>query len=213
MNFIILGDKYQKGMKSKGCAGLIKIDKNTVLFQHQYDVIKKYYPQATIIYVGGFESKKIENFISKNYSDVVFINNSQHEKLNEGYSLSLVKKLLRDDVFIVTGYSLLQKKMFQDFDTKLGSQIVIVSDSTKNIGCIIDQNKINNISFDLPNYIEDIYYLSKKDCIILQKILCGHKHRNYFIFELINKIIDSGVDIKPFFYKQKIKNKYYEYSK
>lgn len=214
MNFIIIGDKYQKGMKSKGCAGLIKINKNSTLFEHQYDVIRTYFPNAKIIYIGGFESKKIESYISKNYSDVIYVNNIEYEKLNDAHSISLVKSLLVNDTFIIFGYTFLDRKIFENFDIKLGSQIVVTPNSEKQIGSIINQNKIDNISFDLPNYIEDIYYLSMKDSQILQNIVSNTKYKNYFLFELINKLIDGGTMIKPFFYKRSNKkNKYYEYTK
>lgn len=213
MNFIILGDKYQKGMKSKGCAGLIRIDKHHNLFQYQYSVVKKYFPSASIVYIGGFESKKIETFIKKNYSDVTYVNNEEYENLNDGYSIYLIKEILNKDTFIVFGYNLLDKKLFEKFNIKLGTQVVVTPNSQKQIGCIINNNKIDNISFDLPNYIDDIYYLSTKDSIVLQNMVSSIQYKNYFLFELINKLIDAGTEIRPFFYKTtKSKNKYYEYT-
>ena len=39
MNIIILGDKYEKGMKSKGCQALIPYSSRVLMVEHQ---IKKY---------------------------------------------------------------------------------------------------------------------------------------------------------------------------
>jgi CTP:phosphocholine cytidylyltransferase-like protein len=212
MNFIILGDKYQKGMKSRGCPGLIKIDSKTLLFDYQYKIIRKYFPQSQIIYVGGFESKKIENFIGKNYKDVTYIYNSKYDSLNDGYTISLVQNLLLINTFILCGYTIFDKKLFNTFDTNQGSQLFIYPKEKNPIGCIITDNKVNNISFDLPNSISNIYYLSKQDCQILQKFVCDIKYKNYFLFELMNKLIDNGVIFKPFFYNR-INHKNYEYIK
>jgi CTP:phosphocholine cytidylyltransferase-like protein len=212
MNVIILGDKYQKGMKSKGCPGLIKIDSKTLLFDYQYKIIKKYFPQSQIIYIGGFESKKIENFINHNYSDVVYIYNSEYDKFNDGYAVFLAQHLLSNNALIFCGYNILDKKLFQNFDVAQGSQLFICPKEKKTIGCIITDNKINNISFDLPNSISNIYYLSKKDCQILQKFVSNVKYKNYFLFELMNILIDNGVILKPFFYN-KTSHKNYEYTK
>ena len=39
MNIIVLGDKFQKRMKSKGCVGLIKINNKSII-QLQHKTIK-----------------------------------------------------------------------------------------------------------------------------------------------------------------------------
>lgn len=212
MNFIIIADKYNKGMKSKGCAGLLRVDKNLNLMQQQHDTIKKNFPKSRIVYVGGFESKKIENFLIQNYKDVIYVNNVDYENLNDGHSLSLVKNLLDQNTFIICGYTILEKNIFQSFSKELGNQIVVVPNHEKQIGCIINEGRIDNISFNLPNYIEDIYYITQKDIRILQDILKETKHKNYFVFELINRLIDLGVVFRPLFYHKKIKSKYYEYT-
>jgi len=211
MNFLILGDKYHKGMKSKGCAGLIKLKKNYTIFQHQYDTIKRYYPNAEVVYVGGFESKKIETFIKKNYKDVSYINNTDYESTSDGHSIYLTKNYLTTDTLIVFGYTIFDQKLFNRFDTSLGTQIVITPNNKKHIGCIINRNQIDNISFDLPNYIDDIYYLSTADAKILQNIISDSQYRNYFLFELINKLIDAGCIVKPIFCKTPNQKEYYAY--
>lgn len=213
MNFIIIGDKYQKGMKSKGCSGLIKINKTYNIFQNQYDNIKKIFPKANIVYVGGFESKKIENFLSKYYDDVLFVNNREYESFNDGHSMFLAKEFLQSETFIMLGYTLLEIRTFKKFNINLGSQLFITENSDSPIGCIITNNTINNITFDLPNYVEDIYYLSKPDSRSLHKLLQNNRYKNYFMFELINQLIDTGVVIKPHFYKKTKKSKYYAHTK
>lgn len=211
MNFIILGDKFQKGMKSKGCAGLIKIAGEQNIFDQQYKIITKYFPSAHIIYIGGFESKKIENFIHKNYSNVVFINNLRFEDTNDCYSLSLISDFLIDDCFITFGYSTLNKKLFEKFDMSLGSQIFLTNNITS-IGCIIQNNRVENISFDLPNHMDDLYYISSKDIHYLKNIAMNKQYHNYFIFELLNNLIDSKqISVTPLYYTSK--HKTYEYSK
>lgn len=212
MNFIILGDKFQKGMKSKGCAGLIKIDGDQSIFEQQYKIIKKYFPQAHIVYVGGFESKKIENFINKNYVNVTFVNNLRFEESNDCYTLNLVRNFLVDDCFITFGYSVLNKKLFEKFNPSLGSQIFLANNNSTTIGCIIQNNKIENISFDLPNHIDDLYYISSKDIKGLQKIVSNQQYHNYFVFELLNYLIDAKqISITPLHYISKSKT--HEYSK
>jgi choline kinase len=211
MKFIILADKYQKGMKSRGCSGLIKINKKKFLFDDQYQIIKTRFPNAQIIYVGGFESKKIQTFIDKNYNDVIYVENKRYDTLSDGYTISLIQQLLIEEIFIVCGYTVLDKKMFQSFSSSKGSQLFISNKET-HIGCTITDNQITHISLDLPNYLSNIYYISSEDCKRLQKIVSNVKYKNYFLFELINQLIDMSVTFRPFYYTITNKKKY-EYTK
>jgi hypothetical protein len=43
MNIIILGDKFQKRMKSKGCTALLDYNKKP-LFYYQYNIIRSIFP-------------------------------------------------------------------------------------------------------------------------------------------------------------------------
>lgn len=202
MNFIILGDKPQKGMKSKGCVALFKITKNLNIFDYQYIEIKKQFPKAKIIYVNGFESKKFLSFLKKsNYKDVITINNNEFNNKNQGYSLNLAKLFLNKDCFILLGNNILSKNTFLNFDKNYGSQI-FVSKNKNEIGCIINNDKIENLSFDLDNYMQNIYYLDYVATDTLKNLLENSKNHNNFIFELINKLIDSGLTFKPYYTKK-----------
>ena len=212
MNCIIIGDRYQKGMKSKGCAGLIKFDKYHNIFQHQYTTIKKYFPKINIFYIGGFESKKLENFLQKHYADVRFIHNINFETSNDAYSLYLAKDILNNDTLILFGYTVFTKTTLDKFNKNIGSQIFMTNNQNDSIGCVINNNRIENISFDLPDTINDIYYIASKDIEYFKNKL-DNKYHNYFLFELLNDLIDNhNITITPFYsYIQKAK--YYEHTK
>lgn len=200
MNFIILADKYQKGMKSKGCVGLIKINNKQNIFQNQYKTIKEFYPQAKIIYVYGFEAKKFTNFLSKNeYSDVDYVYNDKYEINNQTFSLSLVSNFLHSNCFILFGDNILTKKTFYKFNPKYGSQIFISNNSNEDLGCIINDNIVENISFDIDNKITNMYYIDKHAVLKLNYFVSDISNSKSFLFEIINKMIDINVSFKPFF--------------
>lgn len=201
MNFIIIGDKFQKRMKSKGCVGLIKINHNSII-QHQFKIIKTAFPQAQIIYIYGFEGKKLLSFIYKNEplkNNIVTIQNKRYEEYNSAYSLYVAKEFLNDDCFIAFGDNVLHPKMFNGFDTKDGSQLIINNKSKNRLGCVLYNNKIENIAYDLENYLSEVYFLSKQDSSVLKKMIENENIHNYFVFELINRLIDYDINIKPFF--------------
>ena len=115
------------------------------------------------------------------------------------YSLSLTKDFLNDDCLILFGDLILSKKIFDKFINKNDSQIFISKQNKNRLGCIINDNKIENISYDLDNYLTDIYYLTKFHANMIQNLLTNKINYNCFIFEIINKLIDMNQNIKPLF--------------
>ena len=81
MNCIILADKFDRGMKSRGCSSLIPVSNNKLLIQDQYSKLKKVFPESKIIYIYGHESKKIENFYKSNSLDIVLTKNEDRKSV------------------------------------------------------------------------------------------------------------------------------------
>ena len=201
MNFIILGDKFAKRMKSKGCSGLWPITTNKNIIQNQQSVIKSCFPKAHIIYVYGFEPKRIRNFIESHapFQEIHFIENSRYDKQNSAYSLSLAQRFLQQDTFILFGDKILKKNIFNNFHKAQGSQIFLSKKTHNTLGCIINNNKIENISYDLENHLYELYYLNRTHSHSLAKILQDTRYHNYFIFELINMLIETTQTFQPLF--------------
>lgn len=206
MNVIILGDKFQKRMKSKGCVGLIRVNKLNIL-QHQIKYLRQAFNDCNIVYVYGFDSKKFVSYLNKNDSlqnNFTPIHNPLYNKYNNGYSLSLAKNYLVDECLILFGDNMIGNKVFDKFSSDGGSQIFVAPNIKNRLGCILVDNKIENISFDLDNYLYEMYYLSKNDSLMLKQLIDNSKYYNYFVFELINKLINNNCYIKPFILNKKI---------
>jgi choline kinase len=206
MNIIIVADKYQKRMKSKGCVGLIKyLNKN--ILSHQYQILQNIFPKSNIVYIYGFDNKRLINYIDKKkqkqeYKYLQLIYNSQYDTYNNAYSLYLAKNFLNDDCIIFFGDNIIKSSTFKDFKITQESQVFIDNNSKNKIGCIINNNRIYNISYDLDNILSEIYFISKPQ-ITLFKSLVSNNH-NYFIFEIINKMIDLNQNFSPFINKHRI---------
>lgn len=206
MNIIIVGDKYQKGMKSKGCVGLIKHNNNETLFDNQYRILRDKFPKSKITYIYGFDHKRFINYFKKRlYNNINLLHNKYYDQKNTGFSLNLANTVLDSDTLIVLGNITLRKNIFNKFCPNDKSQIFIDTyNKISNIGCIVTNNIISNISPELNNNLCEIYYLSKTDSILLQNLVKQNKYNNYFLFELINKIIESGSQIVPYITQSKI---------
>lgn len=202
MNIIILGDKFQKRMKSKGCVGLLKTYNHQNILQNQLGILNAVFKSPTIAYVYGFDSKKFLSFISKHndlLKNVNLIYNPEYDQYNYAHSLYLAKDYLDSDCLVLFGDSSLNSKVFNRFDVTDGTQIFINKYIKNKLGCIINNQIIENISYDLDNYLYDIYYLSKNHASYIKTVLETNIVHNYFIFELINKlIVSNNCLIKPF---------------
>lgn len=209
MNFIILGDKFQKRMKSKGSIGLIKIHGKSIL-EHQYKNIKTVYPKANIIYIYGFDKKKFLNFLDKQElikKDIISIYNPNYETLNNVYSLSLANNYLNDNTFVLFGDNILSSQYLKRFNPLTNKNALFINTKLQNkLGCVINENCIENISYDLDNYLAEVYYICKQDINIIKNLINEPKYHNHFIFEIFNKLIDSNKVINPFFLDIKVKN-------
>lgn len=199
MNIIILGDKHQKRMKSKGCVGLMKHNNKNIL-NHQYKIIRTVFPNSKIIYIYGFDSKRFSSYIAKNitnYHNTVFVNNHQYDTHNNVYSLDLIKNHLNEHCLIFFGDHIIQTSLFKQFHLTSESQVFINNKIKTRLGCVINNNRIDNISYDLENYLSEIYFISKNQIEHFKHLISNPKNHNHFIFEILNKMIDSNQNIKP----------------
>lgn len=193
MNVIIIADKFQKRMKSKGCVGLIKDKKNKTFVEKQYAILNDTFNTKQIAYIYGFDNKRFESFFSKNVdvlSKLHPVYNSDYDKYNTGFSLSLVSSFLEDECIIFFGDTNITKKTFKNFH-KEQSQLFLSSASNSGLGCVIQDGLVRHISYQLDNSLSEIYYLNKEAALGLNQILGTNKFNQYFLFELINKLIDN----------------------
>jgi choline kinase len=208
MNIIILGDKFQKRMKSKGCVALFKIHSHTIL-DNQISSIRSSFTNNKIVYVYGFESKKFLSYFNKHIqpkdSNVVLIHNPDYIKYNYAYSLFLAKEYLDDDCIILFGEQILKNNTLSLFQKLEDSQVLVSPKNKNKLGCVIHNNNIANISYGLQNYVHNIYYLSKQHAGFIKQLLTHtDQYYNCFIFELINKLIDNEQIIKPLVFNSKL---------
>jgi len=200
MNILILGDKYEKGMKSKGCQALIKY-KGSRIIDYQIEYFQKNTKHNNIVYVSGFDSKALSSYLcKKKYDNLYVLYNPNYATTNYGDSLSIAKKYLNDNCIITFGNTIFSHINIKAIDhTKSCVFTAKQNDNKKNsLGCISDRGIITNIDFDLDNQIHnDIFHISKLDAQKIQTMMDNIEVKNNFIFELINKLIDNGSIFVP----------------
>lgn len=198
MNCIIIGDKYQRGMKSKGCMALMKSSKKGTVLDNQYELLNNIFNNIDITYVYGFDAKKLLDAVQEKNYHIDMIYNESHDKYNEAFSIGLVNEKLNNNTLIVLGHQILTSRILKKLkDFNRSGVFVYSSDAKSKIGCVMLNHKITTLNFGLDNQIHDIYYLNKESSIALKKLIQTQKYNNYFLFELLNKLIDQGLEIRP----------------
>lgn len=214
MNCIILADKYEKGSKSKGWSGSKMINKKHTLIKNQVSTIQKVFPKCRIYYVYGFDSKKVEeHLISQQYENFKAFYNEEYNTSGEIYAIAKTHECIDSDCLIIKGNIILKPSMFTNFHKK--NHIYISTEHSKELGCTTNEKQeVNYLFYDLDYSLLDMYYIDSVSIELFKKIIFRKEYKNYFLFEIINKMIDSGVtfkaketkNVKLFNYKMKEAN-------
>ena len=193
MNFIILADKFEKGTKTKGWIGSSPVNKRQTLIENQVSAIRKVFPKCKICYVYGFDHKKVEDYLyNKEFKNFVPIYNKHFEKRGECHSIASAADYLDSGSMITTGDMLLKPSNFNNFIDK--NHLYLSPNNVDDLGCNINSSgKIEHIFYGLPNYIVNMYYIDRKNIEMFQQMICRNEYRNYFIFEIINYMIDKNI--------------------
>lgn len=202
-----------RGMITKGAIQLTKVMSDAVI-DHQIKTILDFDKLADICFVLGFESDRIQNYISsKGYNVRTVINHnfgvtSQVDSLRLGINSCLV-----NDTFIIHGDMLFNKEALE---TCSGSHSGVLKasnpDKTK-IGIASQNGELLTLSYGLPETWSQILYLTKKDFAATKSIINSFR-KNKLTYEFIN-MINKNTPLKTFSSKRvqtKEINKKYENS-
>lgn len=187
-------------IKSVGPRALFQINSKTTVLQRQIHVLNKVFKNPEIVIVAGFRFKKIRRFASI-WSNVSVIENKLYEETNELYSLHLaIKDLPVDDLLIIQNNLIFKEAVFSRFK-KDKSQLFLSKDKKFEIGCTLDKNIVQNLSWSLPNYWINITYLRIKEVELLDNIVADYREKKWFLLEGLNYIIQNGGEISSRFIK------------
>jgi choline kinase len=182
-------------MTTYGAKPLIKIKDNTTILQRQLDIIGKTFKNFEVILVAGFQADKVFNncphYVTK-------IRNEDFNETNVAHSIGMaLDHVTTDRVVIVYGDLVFNKPALNcPFDNE--SALVLIESMKKDeVGCVIQNNKIVQMFYDLPNKWGQIAYLTGNELESFKKLTLNKyeeesSSRRLFGFEMFNKIIDEG---------------------
>lgn len=200
-SIIILNTLSDKKIKSLGDKCLIKLDQHRCLIDYQIQLFNKIFNKPEIIIIGGLDNKRLKKYIDTNFSNIniKYIQHNIDTSTNIGTSIKYaINSITNHNCLIINSSLLLHKSISQIIFKNLISSFILVQENIKgNIGYISsNSNKIMNCYYDLPNSVIDCLYIASKDFDIFSKI-CQSDIDRYYLFEVINKCIESNISFKP----------------
>lgn len=193
LSVILLSAGSHRNFKRSICT--IELSDGETIIQKQIKTIKKVYPNSDITVVIGHDCKYTLKYFAQYVNNIRIIINEQF--LNSNNSKSLYLALLsghKSNVLVINGDILFDEEYIKNC---IGSKPSLTIDDTKQItkdevGVIINNNIIENISHGLNDIWSQIFFMREKEIFECKEILSIETNWNKYIHEIINDIIDSG---------------------
>tara|TARA_R110000803_G_scaffold41244_1_gene88722 strand:- start:4527 stop:5243 length:717 start_codon:yes stop_codon:yes gene_type:complete len=176
-------------MKSYGPKCLLRVDGMSILHR-QIAMVRAAFQDPEIIVVGGFEALKIRKQLP---DSVTFVENPHFEHTNVVYSISLgMTKASTRNILVVYG-DLVFNSQALDFSLHKTSMLVLSDTMHKDeVGCIVHDNKIENMMYDLYPKWSQIMYLTGPELDLFKTLVTEQPCSRMLGFEIINRIIMDG---------------------
>lgn len=143
---------------------LYRLDKNTSVIKRMINLIRKNDDKAEIVVVTGF----LADHIKQEIQNVTFVHNPFYEKTNSIASLWFAKNyLLRDNVTIINGDIVMEKKLIKDEICKETDKPYVLLDSSINnngdYNVQVKRDKVLVMSKELDEYYGEYAGITKLD--------------------------------------------------
>jgi hypothetical protein len=160
------------------------------------EIIKSALPEPEILIVCGFRSDKV---ISKAPEECIKLENELYEVTNVARSVGMALRATKSSrVLVLTGDLVFNKEALTTLDYSM-SCTSANEDKYKDaeVGCVVDENgNLAHMMYDLDLKWNQIVYLQGKELAMFKKEAWDTKHKKYFLFEILNRVISTGGKIK-----------------
>ena len=189
---------------------LIKIGDKTIL-GHQLDNLIRCNIKNIIITTGPFEDE-IKMHVKEKYPDlkVSYVNNPKYETTNYIYSIWLTKALIDDDIILLHGDLLFDKKLLKRMIKEECENCVLVNRKTKppekDFKAVIASNRVVKIGVEFSGenafFSAPLYKFSKADFLSwldeIEKFISKGRTKRY-AEDAFNKISDKLI-LRPLYF-------------
>jgi|688.fasta_scaffold00568_31 NDP-sugar pyrophosphorylase family protein len=197
---ILLDTLPDKKIKSLGNRCLIQLKKNTNILDYHISILNKIFYNPEIILSCGFENKKIKKYLSnKKYTNIKYLEYDMNDTSNIGACLKEALRMVKGsrNYLIMNTNHILHSFAINKIKEALSynNSFIMHNSSKGDIGVIINNDRLINCYYDLPNSLYDILYINKKDFDIFNEQT--YDISKLYLFEIINYYIERGMELRP----------------
>jgi CTP:phosphocholine cytidylyltransferase-like protein len=176
--------------KHKASVVLVGSSRKQNPLKKQISLLNKTFSNNEIIIVTGQQHEHIGRTVG-GFNNVTIIENKQHLITNDLYGLGLVlQRNIEPTIFMPAGV-IFPPSIFKQTNIE-DSQFWLSQKKPMDLGCILTNNRIEHISWDLALGWLNIGYLNCEDAAELKKIAVQYNYHRWFLFEGINHLIENG---------------------
>lgn len=188
---VIINSITDKKTKSIGNRCMIKMVNNTYLIDYYIQYFSKCFVKPNIIIIDSDECDNLNKYISTKYNNIQYIYHKIEHNSNIGQSIALALNNINNADVFITSSNIVPHKNLKLSNKKTG----VISISSGNIGCLCQNEKITHCFYTLDNPILDCFFINHKDLANIKDIINSNRVHNYYLFEIINLLVDNGIDI------------------
>ena len=177
-------------IKSFGPRSLLPVNNCTVI-ERQTQLIREVFPNSQIILVSGFEANKLMN---RAPNGIISIENERYLETNVLRSIGIgLRACIHDHVIVLYGDLVFNQELLEfplNKSCVLHSTTEIVTETE--VGCTINDGKLENMFYGLPNKWFSVLYLTGKELKLFKTIAFDKQKEKMYGWEAVNETIESG---------------------
>jgi len=137
----------------------------------------------------GFEADKV----IKNVKNIKLLENYDYLKLNESEDIRIFLNATQAKHFLVIADNI---KPSEEIYLKNNISQTFISHQENDLKLLINGENVNHIGYEYTKYWSGIIYFSESETELIKSLLKNREYSHYYLFELINLIIENNGSIK-----------------
>jgi choline kinase len=193
-NFIILSAGENKTRGQCNAKSLLHISKGKKLLDSQIQTIRKHFQYSEIIFVVGFQSNILTEYLLEKYPEVRIVENKKYKTTTPLESLRLsLNCCICGDTYVIYGdkYFDIDSIRFDDSASPVIVESTHESFSKSDLGLVYQNNKLKSLSYGVKKKWGQIFYIPKTLFYDFRKKVNTCNKNYYNVFDIINSITQN----------------------
>ena len=190
-NFIILSAGENRTRGQSNAKSLFSINKDKKLLDVQIQTIRRYFKDAEIMFVVGFQSNALIEYVFEKYPETRIVENKIYKTTTPLESLKLSLNCSScGDTYVIYGdkYFDIKSISFDDKSYPVVVESTHESFSKSDLGLVYQNNQLKSISYGVKKKWGQIFYIPKVLFHDFRQEVNSCNKKYYNIFDIINSL-------------------------